>query len=45
MTPENFGTNGARPSNPALLDWLAAEFMEDGWKMKALHRMIVTSAV
>jgi hypothetical protein len=43
ITPENFGTNGARPSHPALLDWLAAEFMADGWKMKAMHRMIVTS--
>ncbi len=43
-TPENFGTNGARPSHPALLDWLAAEFMETGWKMKPMHRMIVTSS-
>ena len=43
-TPENFGSDGARPSHPALLDWLAAEFMEGGWKMKALHRMIVTSS-
>ncbi len=43
-TPENFGTNGARPSHPALLDWLAAEFMEGGWKMKAMHRMLVTSS-
>jgi hypothetical protein len=43
-TPENFGTNGARPSHPALLDWLAAEFMADGWKMKAMHRMLVTSS-
>ncbi len=43
-TPENFGTNGARPSHPALLDWLAAEFMADGWKMKTIHRMIVTSS-
>lgn len=43
-TPENFGTNGARPTHSALLDWLAAEFMESGWKMKAMHRMIVTSS-
>ena len=42
-TPENFGTDGARPSHPALLDWLAAEFMANGWKMKPLHRLIVTS--
>jgi hypothetical protein len=43
-TPENLGNSGARPSNPALLDWLAVEFMSSGWKMKAMHRMIVTSA-
>jgi hypothetical protein len=39
----DFGRNGRPPSHPALLDWLAAEFMESGWKMKALHRLIVTS--
>jgi hypothetical protein len=43
-TPEDFGRNGARPSHPALLDWLATEFMESGWKMKDLHRMLVTSS-
>ena len=43
-TPENFGSNGARPSHPALLDWLAAEFMAGGWKMKPMHRLIVTSS-
>ena len=43
-TPENFGTNGARPSHPALLDWLASEFTANGWKMKPMHRMIVTSS-
>jgi hypothetical protein len=43
-TPENLGVSGARPSHPALLDWLAAEFMASGWKMKAMHRMIVTSS-
>jgi Protein of unknown function (DUF1553)/Protein of unknown function (DUF1549) len=42
-TPENFGSDGARPSHPALLDWLAAEFMSKGWQMKSMHRMIVTS--
>ena len=42
-TPENFGTNGARPSHPALLDWLASEFTAGGWKMKPMHRMIATS--
>jgi hypothetical protein len=39
-----FGRNGQRPSHPALLDWLAAELMERGWSMKAIHRLIVTSA-
>ena len=40
----DFGRNGQRPSHPALLDWLAAEFMDRGWSMKAIHRLIVTSA-
>ena len=40
----DFGRNGQRPSHPMLLDWLAAEFMERGWSMKAIHRLIVTSA-
>src|SRR5262249_51820913 len=40
----DFGRNGRPPSHPGLLDWLAAEFMEGGWSMKALHRLIVTSA-
>jgi hypothetical protein len=39
----DFGRNGRPPSHPALLDWLAVEFMERGWKMKDLHRLIVTS--
>lgn len=43
-TPSDFGINGARPSHPELLDWLAAEFMDSGWSMKALHRLIVTSS-
>ena len=44
-TPENFGKLGAGPTHPKLLDWLAAGFMKNGWKMKRLHRMIVTSTV
>ncbi|MEW6303847.1 MAG: DUF1549 domain-containing protein [Verrucomicrobiota bacterium] len=40
----DFGRNGARPTHPALLDWLAVEFMESGWSMKHLHRLTVTSA-
>jgi hypothetical protein len=40
----DFGRNGQRPTHPALLDWLAAELVETGWSMKAIHRLIVTSA-
>ncbi len=43
-TPNDFGFNGGRPSHPELLDWLAAELIERGWRLKALHRLIVTSA-
>ncbi len=43
-TAEDFGTQGDAPSHPELLDWLAAEFMESGWRMKHMHRLIVTSA-
>ena len=39
----DFGRKGAAPTHPALLDWLAVEFMESGWSMKHLHRLIVTS--
>jgi hypothetical protein len=42
-TLENFGTQGARPTHPELLDWLASEFVERRWSMKAMHRLIVTS--
>ncbi|MFO0890073.1 MAG: DUF1553 domain-containing protein [Isosphaeraceae bacterium] len=43
-TAENFGLQSQPPSHPALLDWLAAEFVRTGWDIKALHRLIVTSA-
>jgi hypothetical protein len=42
-TPSDFGTLGERPSHPELLDWLADEFMRQGWKWKPMHRLIVTS--
>ena len=40
----DFGRNAKKPSHPELLDWLAVEFMESGWKMHHLHRLIVTSS-
>jgi Protein of unknown function (DUF1553)/Protein of unknown function (DUF1549) len=40
----DFGRNGQPATHPALLDWLAAEFMDRGWSMKGLHRLILTSA-
>ena len=43
-SPEDFGYSGARPSHPKLLDWLAVEFVERGWSIKHLHRLILTSA-
>ncbi len=43
-TPEDFGMQGEPPSHPELLDWLAVEFMENGWSMKGLLREIVLSA-
>jgi hypothetical protein len=43
-TPEDFGLQGDKPSHPELLDWLAVEFMDRGWSLKKLHRLIVTSA-
>jgi hypothetical protein len=43
-TAEDFGRQGEMPSHPELLDWLATEFVARGWDVKALHRLIVTSA-
>ena len=43
-TPSDFGLGGDRPSHPELLDWLATEFQRNGWRLKPLHRLIVTSA-
>jgi hypothetical protein len=44
-TPNDFGTMGDKPDSHALLDWLAAEFVERGWSVKAIDRLLVTSSV
>ena len=41
---DNFGTIGDKPSHPALLDWLARRFIEDGWSVKEMHRLILSSS-
>jgi len=43
-TPDNFGTRGALPTDPALLDWLTTQFLQSGWSIKALHRLMVLSS-
>jgi hypothetical protein len=43
-TTEDFGTQGADPTHPLLLDWLATEFVAGGWDIKRMHRLFVTSA-
>ena len=43
-TPSDFGTRGAAPTHPELLDWLAAEFMQSGWSVKHVQRLIMTSS-
>ena len=42
-TPSNFGKNGERPTHPELLDWLAHAFVESGWRIKAMHRLMLLS--
>jgi hypothetical protein len=42
-TPSNFGFQGEPPTQPELLDWLAATFIEDGWSIKSMHRRIMLS--
>ncbi len=42
-TPSDFGANGSRPTNPALLDWLAAEFMRSDWSLKHVQKLILCS--
>src|SRR5262249_56750971 len=44
-TLQNFGQTGARPTHPELLDWLAQEFVRQGWSVKAMHRLLMTSTV
>ena len=44
-TPNDFGVQGESPTHPELLDWLAVDLVENGWALKRLHRLIVTSAV
>ncbi len=43
-TPSDFGTSGAKPTHPELLDWLAVHLIDSGWSLKSLHRLIVNSA-
>jgi hypothetical protein len=44
-TPNDFGNSGERPSNPELLDWLASELVRNGWHLKPIHKLILTSSV
>jgi hypothetical protein len=44
-TPSDFGLRAEPPSHPELLDWLAAEFMANGWSLKQFHRQVMTSTV
>src|SRR6185369_10687089 len=43
-TPGDFGLNGERPTHPELLDWLACELVESGWRLEHVHRLILLSA-
>jgi mono/diheme cytochrome c family protein len=44
-TPNDFGFQGERPTHPELLDWLATDLIHNGWKLKRLHKLLMTSAV
>ena len=44
-TPNDFGAQGQRPTHPELLDWLATELIRGGWKVKSMHKLIMTSSV
>src|SRR5262249_56663852 len=43
-TVSDFGVRGERPTHPELLEWLAREFVAGGWRLKALHRLVLNSA-
>jgi len=43
-TPSDFGSRGAAPTHPELLEWLATEFVKNGWSVKHMHRLIVLSS-
>src|SRR5262249_38315134 len=44
-TPSDFGERGQRPTHPELLDWLASELIKGGWRLKPIHKLILTSSV
>ncbi|HEX8203566.1 MAG TPA: PSD1 and planctomycete cytochrome C domain-containing protein, partial [Isosphaeraceae bacterium] len=44
-SPSDFGAQGERPTHPELLDWLAAELIRGGWRLKPIHKLLMTSAV
>jgi mono/diheme cytochrome c family protein len=44
-TPSEFGSRGERPSHPELLDWLASELINNGWRLKPIHKLIMSSSV
>jgi hypothetical protein len=43
-TPSDFGFSGGQPSHPELLDWLASEYIANGWRLKPLHKLVMMSA-
>src|SRR6185436_6625830 len=44
-TPSDFGTRGEPPTHPELMEWLTSQFVKGGWRLKPLHRLLMTSAV
>ena len=44
-TPSDFGAQGEQPTHPELLDWLAQELIRSGWRLKSLHKLMMTSSV